>query len=77
MPRARLDEGLTLIDALCAVSLVASKSEGRRAIEGGSVYINNRKAEGLGRVLAPADLASESVIVLRQGKKKYALLRFA
>ena len=76
MPRARLDEGLTLIDALCAVSLVTSKSEARRAIEGGSVYINNRKAEGIGRVLAPADLASESVIVLRQGKKKYALLRF-
>ncbi len=76
MPRARLDEVLTLIDALCAVSLVSSKSEARRAIEGGSVYINNRKAEGIGRVLSPTDLASESVIVLRQGKKKYALLRF-
>ena len=76
MPRARLDEGLTLMDALCAVSLVSSKSEARRAIEGGSVYINNRKAEGIGRALTPTDLASQSVIVLRQGKKKYALLRF-
>jgi len=27
-------------------------------------------------MLTPSDLASESVIVLRQGKKKYALLRF-
>jgi hypothetical protein len=27
--------------------------------------------------LTPADLASESVVVLRSGRKKYALLRFA
>jgi tyrosyl-tRNA synthetase len=76
LPRARLTEGLTLIDALCAVGLSTSKGEARRAIEGGSVYINNRKVEGIDRKLSEADLASESVIVLRVGKKKYALLRF-
>jgi tyrosyl-tRNA synthetase len=74
--RERLVAGLGLIDALCAVSLVTSKSEARRAIESGSVYINNRKAEGIDRVLTESDLASETIIVLRQGKKKYALLRF-
>ena len=73
---ARLNEGLSLIDALVAVSLASSKGEARRAIEGGSVYINNRRAEGIDRVLTTADLASETVIVLRVGKKKYALLRF-
>jgi hypothetical protein len=76
LPFARLKEGVTLIDALIAVSLAASKGEARRAIEGGSVYINNRKAEGIGRLLTTSDLASETVIVLRLGKKKYALLRF-
>ena len=76
LPRARLDEGLTLIDALVAVSLVSSKGEARRAIEGGSVYINNRKVGEIARVLTTSDLASESVIVLRVGKKKYALMRF-
>ncbi len=76
MPKDRLKEGLSLIDALVAVSLASSKGEARRAIEGGSVYINNRKAEGIERVLTVADLASETVIVLRVGKKKYALLRF-
>ncbi len=77
LPRARLDEGLTLIDALVAVALAASKGEARRFIEGGSVYINNRKELAIDRTLSSADLVSESVIVLRQGKKKYALLRFA
>lgn len=76
LPFARLNEGVTLIDALIAVSLAASKGEARRAIESGSVYINNRKAEGIGRLLTTSDLASETVIVLRLGKKKYALLRF-
>ena len=76
IPTARLNEGLSLIDALVAVSLASSKGEARRAIEGGSVYINNRRAEGIDRVLTTADLASETVIVLRVGKKKYALLRF-
>ncbi|MCY2986187.1 MAG: tyrosine--tRNA ligase [Planctomycetota bacterium] len=76
LPRARLSEGLTLIDALVAVALAASKGEARRAIEGGSAYINNRKALAIDRALTSADLVSESVIVLRVGKKKYALLRF-
>ena len=76
LPRARLDEGLTLIDALVAVGLAASKGEARRAIEGGSAYVNNRRAEGIDRVLTTADLASETVIVLRHGRRKYALLRF-
>jgi len=76
MPRARLQEGVTLIEALCSLALASSKGEAKRAIEGGSAYINNRKAEGIDRMLTPSDLASESVIVLRQGKKKYALLRF-
>ena len=76
MTRMRLAEGLTLIDALIAVSLTSSKGESRRAIEGGSIYINNRKAVEVARVLTTSDLASESVIVFRHGKKKYALLRF-
>jgi tyrosyl-tRNA synthetase len=76
LPRSRLEEGLSLIDALVAVALAASKGEARRAIEGGSVYVNNRKAIAIDRTLTSADLVSESVIVLRVGKKKYALLRF-
>ena len=74
-PRSILESGLTLIDALVAVSLASSKSEARRSIEGGSVYVNNRKITTLDRSLTTTDLVGESVIVLRVGKKKYALLR--
>ena len=74
--RQRLSEpGLALIDALVEVELCKSKGEARRTIEQGGAYINNRRVESLDQQLTPSDLASQSVIVLRRGKKKYALLR--
>ena len=76
LPKSRLAEGLLLVDALVESKLASSKSEARRTIEQGGAYINNRPAPEIDRKLTEADLASESVIVLRSGKKKYALLRF-
>jgi len=70
------NEGYPLIDALVACGLCKSKSDGRRAIDQGGIYVNNRRREGIESRLERSDLASESVIVLRSGKKKYALLRF-
>ena len=69
-------EGLNIVDALVEAGLGKSKGEARRIVEQGGAYVNNRRIEGLGTQLVPADLASESVMVLRSGKKKYALLRF-
>jgi tyrosyl-tRNA synthetase len=65
-----------LIDAFCEAGLAKSKGEARRFIEQRGAYVNNAPRTDLQAVLSPADLASESVVVLRQGKKNYALLRF-
>ena len=56
--------------------LAKSKGEARRTVEQGGAYVNNRRVEGIDTQLTTADLASETVLVLRSGKKKYALLRF-
>ena len=53
------------------------RSDARRTIEQGGAYVNNRRIETIDVQLSPEHLASESVMVLRSGKKKYALLRFA
>ena len=53
-----------------------SKGEARRAIQEGGAYVNNKRVEDVNAVLTRADLASESTIVLRRGKKKCAVLRF-
>lgn len=69
-------DGLNVVEAATVAGLAKSKGEARRAIEQGGLYVNNRRVESLDRQLTAADLASESVMVLRSGKKRYALLRF-
>ena len=72
----RLREGLPVIDALLESGLFASKGEVRRSIQQGGAYLNNRRIEQLELVLTQEHLASESMIVVRSGRRKYALLRF-
>ncbi|MGY8767425.1 MAG: tyrosine--tRNA ligase [Pirellulales bacterium] len=69
-------EGLNLMDALVEAGLSKSKGEARRTVQQGGAYINNRRRESVDERLTAEDLASETVMVLRSGKKKYALLRF-
>ena len=67
---------INIIDALVNSQLCPSRGDARRAIEQGGGYINNRRVESIDYNLTPQDLASETVVVLRRGKKKYALIRF-
>lgn len=69
--------GLSLIDAFVLTGLAKSKGEARRTIEQGGGYVNNRKIEDVNYVLTEKDLASESTIVLRSGKKKYAIIKIS
>ena len=74
---ARLNEGIGIVDALVEAGLAKSKGEARRTVDGGGGYVNNHRVESVDRSLTRADLASETVIVLRSGKKKYALVKFS
>jgi tyrosyl-tRNA synthetase len=78
LPRQSLDTagGLPIVDALAAAGLAKSKGEARRIVQQGGAYVNNRRVEGGDARLTAADLASETVMVLRSGKKNYALLKF-
>jgi tyrosyl-tRNA synthetase len=69
-------DGLNIVDALVSSEIVPSKSEARRTIQQGGAYLNNRKVDDVNLKLSPAHLASATTMVLRTGKKKYALLRF-
>ncbi len=77
LPRQRLaGEGFSIVDALVESGLAKSKGDARRTIEQGGAYVNNRRIDAVGTYLTAAELASETVMVLRSGKKRYALLRF-
>ncbi|MGV3486336.1 MAG: tyrosine--tRNA ligase [Planctomycetaceae bacterium] len=76
-PRQNLaGEGWWIVEALRESGLAPSSSDARRAIADGGVYLNNRRITEVNRKLTSDDLASESVMVLRKGKRNYALLRF-
>ena len=77
LPTTALDApGLGILEALVKSGLAKSNGEARRTVDGGGVYVNNRRLESHELRLTREHLASETVIVLRSGKKKYALLRF-
>lgn len=73
--RALLDGGLKLSGLLVAAGACASKGEANRLIQGGGVYLNNRRI-GADQAVSEGDLASKSMLVLRTGKKSYYLVRF-
>jgi len=69
-------EGLWIVDALQQAGLAKSGGDARRAIKDGGAYVNNQRVSDVDRHLTESDLASETVMVLRKGKRNYALLRF-
>ena len=75
VPRARLGR-LTAAEAFIEAGLAKSKSDARRLIEGGGASIGNRRITDPEQPVAASDLASETVVVLRAGKSRKALLRF-
>ncbi len=66
---------LGLVDALVQAELAKSKSEARRQIEQGGVYVNQQRVKDVDRKLDPADWLAGQNLLLRKGKKDYALLR--
>ena len=69
--------GLGLTDALVHAGLSQSKGQAKKDIEGGGVYINNVKCADTAKTLAPSDLLFGKHILLRKGKRTYAVLSTA
>ena len=66
---------LGLVDALVQAGLAKSKSEARRQIEQGGVYVNQQRVKDVDRKLDPSDWLAGGNLLLRKGKKDYGLLR--
>jgi len=68
--------GLPLVEALVLTGLETSKGNARKSIEAGGVYVNNVKSDPAqpARALTLEDLLFGRYILLRKGKKSYAVL---
>jgi tyrosyl-tRNA synthetase len=74
LARNDLAQGIPLLDLLAQTNLAASKGAARRLVQGGGVYVNNVRASDPGRVLTLEDLGTETMMVLRAGKKNYHIV---
>jgi len=76
VPRARLDEGLGLLELMTLVGATASNGEARRLVQQGAVRLSNAPVEDPARVVTAADLSGATTLVLRTGRRRHFLVRF-
>lgn len=77
MPAGRLaGAGMALVDLLVEAGVAPSKSAARRLISSGGAYVNNERVGDVAAVLGESALAGRQTLVLRSGKRDYALARF-
>jgi tyrosyl-tRNA synthetase len=69
--------GLSLIDLLVKAELLKSKSEARRMLENGGVYLNNEKMTDNTRLISPNDLLDGRLLLLAVGKKNKKIIRIS
>ncbi len=69
--------GINLLELLAQTPLFASKSEAKRSIEQKGVYLNNISVTDMALIIDQNNLASETCLVLRKGKKNYCVVKFS
>ena len=72
--RKDLEAGILIISACAKAGLTQSMADGRRLIEQGGIYINDRQVKSVDEKLAAADFAGSNELRVRKGKKKYLII---
>ncbi len=67
--------GLAMVDLLARLQLAPSKSEARRLIQSGGVYVNNRRVADLQARLTRADALGGRLFVVRKGQRQQFLVK--
>jgi len=68
-------EGLSIVDAVIACGYATSRGAARRLIEGGGIYVNNRRVSDVQAMVGRSLLIEGQYLVLRKGAREYHLLR--
>jgi tyrosyl-tRNA synthetase len=76
-PAALADGGVPVVDLLVGSGLASSKADARRKIQGGGIYLNNRRVSDAAQTATVGEAIEGRFLVLRQGKRQYHLVRVA
>jgi tyrosyl-tRNA synthetase len=74
-PRTDLAAGVSFVELLARTKISDSKSKARALITQGGAYVNDVQIKDAERKLTLADLATETMLVVRSGKRNYHLVR--
>jgi tyrosyl-tRNA synthetase len=75
LARAELSgAGMAVVDLLVQAGVASSKSDARRSLEGGGIYLNNVRVSDSVRTVTLDDALEGRFLVLRKGKKSYTLV---
>lgn len=66
----QIEDNKNILDMLVLAGLAKSKSEGRRLISGGGIYVNDEKISSIDHELNTDQISQEGIII-RKGKKNY------
>jgi tyrosyl-tRNA synthetase len=66
--------GAPIIDLVVHAGLAQSKGQARKDIEAGGIYLNNVRVAEVARTITAADRLFGQYLLLRKGKRTYAVL---
>ena len=76
LPQAVLSAGRPLIEVLVEAGVFESKGEAKRMIKNGGLYLSGERIETEDAKLTPQARLTDTIAVVRKGKKNYHLLKF-
>ena len=72
--RSALEDGVELAVVMADAGMTASRSEARRLIRGGGVYLNGERVADLGAVVGKSDPIDDRYVLVRVGKKRHLVV---
>jgi tyrosyl-tRNA synthetase len=76
-PAAGIDQGIDAVSFLAGTTIIASKGEARKLIQGGGISINRQKVEDPKHTVDRSSLLHGKYILVQKGKKNYYLVTVA
>ena len=75
LEKAKLEgAGFAITDLLVHSGLCPSKGQARKDVEGGGIYLNNARVAEIARAATVSDLLFGKYLLLRKGKRTYAVI---
>jgi tyrosyl-tRNA synthetase len=72
--KAKIENGIDVVSFLADTTIVQSKGEARKLVQGGGVSINRKKVEGIDLKIDTSFLLHNKYLLVQKGKKNYFLV---